>query len=255
LGLTEVDRTVSPRSRIARLPRPLRPAATLPLRWLADLLWPAGTKEDGIVTARNSDFRNDPHFKRCYARAIKASGWDYDIRYRVHQALWCSALAKAVQGDFVEIGTGRGFVMSALMEDGVSRPVHLFDTFLPNISDGTGNQVGEQSPHYAAALDRVRENFSEWPNVVLHVGNVFDTLAAAQIERIAFLHVDMNHPDPEEFGIRQLWPKMPKGAVMLLDDYAYKGFERQYDRDNRLAEELGFRILSTPTGQGIVVKS
>lgn len=241
-------------SRISRLPPPMRPAARLSANLLRRLLWSNGTQEDGIVTVHNSSFRNDPEFQRCYARAIKAGGWDYDIRYRVHQALWCSALAQAVEGDFVELGTGRGFVMSALLECGVTRSVHLFDTFVPNVSDIAGRQIGEQSPHYAETFDRVRANFSEWPNVSLHCGNVFETLPAAPIERVAFLHVDMNHPDPEEFGIRQLWPKMPKGAVMLLDDYAYKGFERQYERDNSLAEELGFRILSTPTGQGIVVK-
>jgi hypothetical protein len=213
------------------------------------------TCEDGIATVHNASFKDDPAFRRYYHRAIKASGWDYEIRYRVHQALWCSALAQAVEGDFVELGTGRGFIMSALLEAGLERPVHLFDTFVPQLPDASGKQLGESSPHYADTLDRVRANFSEWPNVTLHPGNVFDTLPAAAIGKVAFLHVDMNHPDPEEFGIRQLWPKMPKGAVMLLDDYAYRGFETQFDRDNRLAEELGFCILSTPTGQGIVVKS
>lgn len=243
------------RTRVSPLLEQLRRVALLPLGLLRSFLWPNGLQEDGIITVHNSGFRADPDFRRCYERAVKAGGWDYGIRYRVHQALWCSALAQTVEGDFVELGTGRGFIMSALLERGVKRPVHLFDTFVPNLSDSAGRQVGEHSPHYADTLARVRANFGEWPNVVLHPGNVFETLPAAEINTVAFLHVDMNHPDPEEFGIRQLWPKMPKGAVMLLDDYAYNGFERQFDRDNRLAAELGFRILSTPTGQGIVVKS
>jgi hypothetical protein len=249
-----MDWTARPGSRISRLPRVLQPSALVVLTLLRPFLWPNCTEEDGVITAHNVGFRNDPVFQRCYARAVIAGGWDYGLRYRVHQALWCSTLAQAVGGDFVELGTGRGFIMSALMESGLSRPVHLFDTFVPHLSDATGRQVGESSPHYADTLERVRANFAEWHNVTLHPGDVLDTLPKAQIETVAFLHVDMNHPDPEEFGIRQLWPKMPRGAIMLLDDYAYNGFERQFERDNRLAEELGFRILSTATGQGIVVK-
>jgi hypothetical protein len=237
------------------LAEPLRRTALRAVGLLRRFFWPNGTQEDGIITIHNCSFRNTPDFQRCYQRAVKAATWDYGIRYRVHQALWCSELAQSVEGDFVELGTGRGFIMSALLESGLKRRVHLFDTFLPNLSDSAGKQLGGCSPHYADTLTRVQENFAEWPNAILHPGDVFDTLPATEIERVAFLHVDMNHPDPEEFGIRQLWPKMPKGAVMLLDDYAYNGFERQFERDNSLAAELGFRILSTPTGQGIVVKS
>lgn len=210
---------------------------------------------DGIATAHNDGFREDPVFQRCYSRAVRAAGWDYGIPYRVHQALWCAGVAESVSGCFVELGTGRGFMMSALLESGIKRPMHLFDTFVPNIPDASGKQNGKRSPHYATSLESVAANFSEWPNVTLHSGNVYDTLPQAGIDCVAFLHVDFNHPDPEEFGIRLLWPKMPKGAVMLLDDYSYHGFERQYERTNQLARELGFSVLSTPSGQGIVIKA
>jgi hypothetical protein len=40
----------------------------------------------------------------------------------------------------------------------------------------------------------------------------------------------------------------------LLDDYASEGYEQQYRAINELAAELGLDILSTATGQGIVIK-
>jgi hypothetical protein len=237
-------------------------------RLLSDLFFGAGlarsmfklpgrklTREDGLGTFHNSGFQADPNFQRCYARAVKATGWDYGIRYRVHQALWCAAVAQGVQGDFVELGTGRGFIMSAVLESGVRRPVHLFDTFAAQSMDVAGRQNGKVSQLYADSFERVSANFAEWPNAMLHRGDIRDTLDKVDFESVAFLHVDVNHPDPEEYGIRSLWPKMPKGAVMLLDDYAYSGFERQFDLGNRLAEEFGYSILTTPSGQGIVVKT
>lgn len=246
-----MDWAVQPKSNIRRLPKILWPAAVV-ARNVRALFDRPHHQADGITTVHIPP--GDQRFQRAYSRAVRAAGWDYKIPYRVHQALWASRLAQGVEGDFVELGTGRGFIMSALLEDGLSRPTHLFDTFLPNALDERGRQTGEQNLYYADTFERVRDNFAEWPNVTLHRGNAYDTLPAAGLSSVAFLHVDMNHPDPEEFGIRQLWPLMPSGAVMLLDDYAFAGCERQHERHNKLARELGFDILSTPTGQGIVVK-
>lgn len=203
---------------------------------------------DGITTWHNDGFRRTPEFKRAYARAVHATGWDYEIPYRIHQALWCAKNALKVPGAFVELGTGRGFVMSAVMTLGINRSVHLFDTFLPSLPRG------RQSPHYAFDFDRVVHNFKEWPNVTLHRGDVRTTLPEVRLGQVAFLHVDMNNAESEIFGIRAMWPHMPTGAIMLLDDYAYAGFEAQFEAANALANELGFTVLSTPSGQGIVLK-
>jgi hypothetical protein len=44
------------------------------------------------------------------------------------------------------------------------------------------------------------------------------------------------------------------GGVVLIDDYAYSGFEYTYRLFNELATELGVAILTTASGQGIIVK-
>lgn len=251
-----MDWNVYEGSAIERLPKIVRPAALI-ARHAKMRLFPEKPhhRSDGIATRHNDGFHDTPAFRKAYARAVDAAGADFGIPYRVHQALWCARTASSVGGAFVELGTGRGFIMSAIMEDTQTRrPVHLFDTFLPAYPRLSGEQIGPASPYYAASFDRTRANFAEWPNVTLHQGDAFKTLPAAHLGDVAFLHVDMNHPDPEVFGIRTLWPKMPKGAVMLLDDYAHADHHVQYCAINALADELGFSVLSTPTGQGIVVK-
>jgi hypothetical protein len=214
-------------------------------------------RHDSMSTRHNDDFMRTPDFQKASARAVKAAGWDYQIPYRVHQALWCARTARKVPGDFVELGTGRGYIMSAILADqpDFDRHVHLFDTFLPNHLKADGKQDSRTtSPHYAKSFEDVRENFAEWPFVRLHQGDVFDTLPDADIEAVAFLHVDMNYAPPEIFGLRHFWPLMPKGGIILLDDYAHANCRDQYRAMNKLAAEIGFDILSTPTGQGIIVK-
>ena len=68
------------------------------------------------------------------------------------------------------------------------------------------------------------------------------------------LHIDLNYYKPEVFGLRHFWDRIPVGGVVLLDDYAFRGRREQYDAMNEVAREFGVSILSTASGQGIIIK-
>jgi hypothetical protein len=254
-------------SRISRLPRVAQPLAlvarnlrkifltkVLPIRQYHH-------RYDGMATRHNDGFRQTNAFKKAYSRGVRATGTDWGIPYRTHQCLWCSRQAQKVEGDFVELGTGRGFCMSAVLTDftnwsGSAQYLHLFDTFASTVSDKHGKQsdAGRKSNYYAQSIDDTRRNFSEWPRVHFHQGDVMETLPRADLGPIAFLHIDLNYYEPEVFGLRRLWPRISLGGVVLLDDYAHANHVRQYEAMNDLAQEIGLNILSTPTGQGIIIK-
>ena len=42
--------------------------------------------------------------------------------------------------------------------------------------------------------------------------------------------------------------------MLILDDYAYVTCDLQYEAHNKWAAEKGIKILSLPTGQGLIVK-
>jgi O-methyltransferase len=263
--MSQFDWNVYEGSRIKRLPKAARPPAlflrNLLRRREADRLENYHHRFDGIATRHNDGFRLDPRFGRAYDRAVLAAGWDYGAPYRIHQALWCSHQAQKVAGDFVELGTGRGFTMSAVLADYTdwnrdTRSLHLFDTFKSTLPDEHGAQTSATvvSKFYAQSVDQVRANFSEWRRVCFHQGNLFDTLPKFDVPSVAFVHIDMNFFEPEVYGLRALWRRIPRGGVVLLDDYAFESHNKQYDAMNKLAAELGCAILSTPTGQGIVIK-
>lgn len=94
-------------------------------------------RHDGLRTAHNHSFTDTPGFRRAYGRAVQAAGWDYEIYWRVHVILWAAATAQPVPGAFVECGTGRGFMASAICEHLAwsARPFYLFDTFETNGSN------------------------------------------------------------------------------------------------------------------------
>jgi hypothetical protein len=107
---------------------------------------------------------------------------------------------------------------------------------------------------YVTDLERVRANFSEWPNAVVVQGTVPDVLDAVNVADVAFLHLDMNCALPEKAALEFFWSRLSPGGIVLLDDYAYFGNESQTEAIDSVSARLGFKTLSLPTGQGLIVK-
>ncbi len=225
---------------------------------------------DGLFTANNHHFLDDPGFQAAYARGVKASGGvDSQMEWRVHVALWAAAVAVNVPGDFVECGVNAGFVSSAIMQrlnwQTVEKRFHLVDTFEgPVVTQFSKEEVElgrlELAETYVARgayvtdLERIRANYSEWPNVVIVKGVVPDVLPSLAIERVAFLHLDMNCAFPERAALEYFWTLLSPGGMVLLDDYAYFGNDGIAHAIDSAAASLGTQVLSLPTGQGLIIK-
>jgi hypothetical protein len=218
---------------------------------------------DGMATMAIPSFLNKSKFISAYFRMRVASRAVVDpgLQWRVHQAMWCAANSMNIEGDFVECGTGKGLMMSAVLDslpnwDTSKKRMLLFDTFSPfGIDPASGENLEEHGTRgtYATNVEEVAQNFSEWPRVELIKGLLPGTLSQGNIEKIAFLHVDLNHAPAEVAVVRALWSKIEHGGIMLLDDYAQ--VLQQNDAMNQLAQEMSFEILTTASGQGIVLKS
>lgn len=225
---------------------------------------------DGLYTLHNDRFRNDPAFRAAYARGLKSSsGVDPAIEWRIHVALWTAANAVRVPGDFVECGVNTGFVSSAIMQylnwRAVEKRFYLVDTFsgpvLDQFSAGEAARgrvtIAEgalAAGAYATDVERVRATFAEWPNVVVVKGEVPEVLPSLGVERVAYLHIDMNCAYPERAALEYFWERLSPGGFVLFDDYAYTGAECQAEAIEAAAQALGARVLALPTGQGLIVK-
>lgn len=259
-----LDFTIYPYSKISRLPKSLQFSALL----LRNFLKRAPKYRyafDGMATAHNLSFLSDPRFKSATQRAIRAGGFNYDIPLRLHQAIWCAdqAITSPPDAIFVELGTGKGYVMSGILEslnyvkaDFEDRAVFLFDSFESHATDFKSEQNKSlgRNIYYAESFKSVQENFEQFKNVRLVKGKLPSTLEEIHSKRIAFLHIDLNAPEIEIECLTMLWERIIPGGVILIDDYAYNGFEYTTKLFNEFANNFGVSILTTASGQGIIVR-
>ena len=256
--------TIYPYSKISRLPKILQRIALLG-RHILTRSPKYRYAFDGMASAHNLHFLSDRRFKAATQRAVRAGGFDYGIPLRLHQAIWCADKAMKLPPDsiFVELGTGKGYVMSAILgsleflETNLeAKAVFLFDTFQSDATDFKSEQDSSlgRNIYYAESFSSVEENFADYKNVRLVRGKLPDTLADVPLDKIAFLHIDLNAPEIETQCLEILWDKILPGGIVLIDDYAYSGFEYTNKLFNEFAQEVGVSILTTASGQGIIVK-
>jgi hypothetical protein len=225
--------------------------------------------QDGLRTVHNHDFLTDPRFVAAYERGIQAAGKDFKWHWRVHVGLWVAANAARLEGDFVECGVGRGFMSSAIMSylnwSSVAKTFFLLDTFqgidLRYVDESDRSRAIEENKlHrntgvYADNVDHVSRNFSEWKNVKIIPGTVPETLEKITAEKVAYLHLDMNNAVPEVEALSFLWSRLSQHSIVLLDDYAFIGYERQYQAINSFCLGKDIPVVALPTGQGLILKS
>ncbi len=217
-------------------------------------------REDGLATIHNADFRHDPLFKRSYDAALQMDSSN-QMRWRSHVAQWAGYQASLLDGDFVECGVNRAFLSTAVINatdfsrfDG-KKTFYLIDTYAGLVPE----QIGEKDAaahfnEYPDVYEFVKKAFSNCPNVRVVRGAVPEVLDSVEIAQVAYLSIDMNCAMPERAALEHFWPKMVTGGLVLLDDYGWRGHEEQKRCFDEFAVSVGARILSLPTGQGLLLK-
>lgn len=159
----------------------------------------------------------------------------------------CQSVAYVVQhdipGDIVECGVWKGGSMMAvartLLNRGVTRKLHLFDTF-EGMPEPTGADINvrglpaaelmalaDKQAHVWAysPLDEVKKNLRDTgydPSQVVFVkGKVEDTIPAQAPSQIALLRLDTDWYESTLHELVHLYPRLSVGGVLIIDDYGY----------------------------------
>lgn len=226
---------------------------------------------DGVgVWGKNLDFMTEPRFAAAWekTREKNKDGWRLsksgmpDVRWRVHVACWAAQHGLSLAGDFVECGVHTGLLSVAVAEfvDLAAQPkaFFLFDTFegIPEEalkqSKAGGRTVNDRK--YIDVFEIAQRNFASYPNARLIKGMLPDTLAAIAGKSIAYLSVDLNNVVGEKAVIERLWPQITPGAIIVIDDYGFAGFEDQHQMWDAFAKAHGKTVATLPTGQGILIR-
>jgi hypothetical protein len=230
-------------------------------------------ESDNLVTWDKSlDFLADPRFVAAYRRGVN-SGHAFDfykdgspdprIEWRVHVACWAGTHAAQLPGDFVECGVNTGIFSLAICDyidfNATGKSFWLFDTFNGIPDDHISDRERQFGRHLENALfpecyEQAKANFAAFPKARLVRGIVPQSLNTVDIDRVAYLSLDLNVAYPERAAIEHFWPKLVPGAIVLLDDYGWASFVEQKRMIDDFAAGQGVSILNLPTGQGILIK-
>lgn len=241
--------------------------------WLGRSLHRCGVPvyvRDGLASVHDHSFLRDPGFVSSYARGVQACGGvDYELPWRLKVALWCGRQALRVPGDFLECGVNRGFVSSALLHalewEKQGKMFWLVDSFAGiDVEQLTAEEMRRGRAEYnSKSLRRgfyednpasVLMNFQEWPHARVVQGVLPGCLSLMPLDRIAFVHMDLNSVGPEIQTLESLWCRISCGGIVLVDDYAFFGFAAHKPAYDAFARDRGVEVLQLPTGQGILVK-
>jgi O-methyltransferase len=223
---------------------------------------------DGLrVFYKQVPFLKDERFMSAYRHGIATAGDRYgkqlEISWRVAVTCWAARHGSKLPGSFVECGVNTGINSLAICEyldlNALDKSFYLFDTFcgIPpeQMSDAERPNRINYAAMYPDCYDEIRRTFAPFPRAILVRGKVPDTLASVAIDSVSYLHIDMNIAYPERKAIEHFWPKLSTGALVVLDDYAWRGYEEQMQSMDEFARSVGVQILTLPTGQGLIVKS
>ena len=113
----------------------------------------------------------------------------------------------------------------------------------------------ESPPEYAVAglYEFCRRRFAPYPNIHVVQGRVPEVLRERAPEQVAFLHLDMNSASAELAALEFFWGRMAPGALILLDDYGWRGYRAQKLAEDPFFAARGRTVLELPTGQGVVL--
>jgi O-methyltransferase len=222
------------------------------------------------VWGKNLEFLADPRFLSAYRRGANSGhviarhyGLDeLGIEWRIHICCWAAMHAKHLPGDFVECGVNTGIMSLAVCEyidfNATGKRFWLFDTY-----DGIPTQQmtvrerelrASDKAMYADCYEIARQNFAPFPAAQLVRGTVPDSLGTVAIDQVCYLCLDMNIAFPERAAIEHFWPRLVSGAPIVLDDYAWQGYEDQKATIDEFALSVGVEVLTLPTGQGLILK-
>lgn len=201
----------------------------------------------------------DQEFQRVYKQVRKNTLVDI---WRLYE-LWSlvSELAD-ISGGIIEVGVWRGgsgaLMASQLRRLGLSDTVYLCDTWKGVVKTGAVDTYYRDGKHDDTSRQIVERLVSGMglQGVELLEG-IFpdDTAAAVPAEQqFRLVHIDVDVYQSAKDVLEWAWPRMPKGAVAVFDDYGFPacpGVAQIVDEQRGKSDRL---VLHNLNGHGIVVK-
>ena len=244
---------------------------TLP-NWRLQYLSKRVYSADGFITIHDTPFLRNRKLIKAYEESLRGledfyvkpnsryrqDHWESpkEILWRAHIVSWAAKSLENVPGDFVECGVGNGLLSKTICEyvdfKAQNRNFYLLDCWELFRQEDWRNlyPVNQASTWFEFTSTR----FGLYPNVKLVKGMIPESLKMLQnIDKVAYLSIDMNDGEPEIAALEFFWNKLVPGAIVYFDDYLW-GYPKLQKYVDEFLVDKNVELLHIPTGNSILIK-
>ncbi|MEQ9116118.1 MAG: TylF/MycF/NovP-related O-methyltransferase [Rickettsiales bacterium] len=211
-----------------------------------------------FIASRNMHFFEDIDFQNCVKKFAKAEPY-IGMSWRMHIITWCVKQTQNLSGDIAEFGTFRGFKMRFMIEymgnNLRNKIIYLFDTFEGiDIDQSVGSPIKPDDHQKSGLYDYVCNRFKNFKNVKIVKGSAPKSIEKVNINKLSFIHLDMNSWMAEIGVLEKMWDKIEIGGIILLDDFGLYSHRSQKEKELIWFNKKNHSPLELPTGQAIIIK-
>lgn len=189
------------------------------------------------------------------------------LRWRHYLVFWSASLAcrLATSGprNFVEMGVCDGltawFASNARQKWKCGGEFFLYDAWEGMRADLlSGTERASAGSYSYLEVENTRKNLAlcGMDSFVFNKGYVPESFTVSRNpDTLAWLHIDLNSAAPTIASLDFFWDRLLPGGVVLLDDFAWPGYEETRYQVEQWCSARSQDILHLPTGQALLLKS
>lgn len=188
------------------------------------------------------------------------------LTWRHYVVYWSAQYAidntKTKNKKFAEFGVCDGltvsYAISAAKESKVQFEVYLYDAWEGMKKELLleSEKTSEGSYSYLN-LENTKNNLNylDVESLVFNKGYIPEVFDDAQNpESLVWMHIDLNSAIPTICVLNRFWNNLEIGGLVLLDDFAYPGYEDTQSKVEIWARDKKCNLFHLPTGQAIIFK-
>jgi hypothetical protein len=163
---------------------------------------------------------------------------------------------------FVECGTCDGltahFALQAIKSLKVDSKMYLYDAWETMREEYlTDTERTSEGAYSYLDINNTKNNLRDYGDrLIFNKGYIPDSFEVANNPSdIAWLHIDLNASKPTLAALDFFYEKIAKGGIILLDDYAWKGYEPTKASVDYFFLNKAVDLLQLPTGQALIIKN
>ena len=180
--------------------------------------------------------------------------------YRCYEIFTLIKQIEYIDGDVVEVGTYRGgtsgIISSVLNGFKLSKDFYAIDTF-EGVVKVNHNDPSYKGGEHKASINEFKELFKKLninlPTIL--TGIYPDDFPEFNIEKVCFLHIDVDIYQSAKDIYESLEKKVVSGGIILFDDYGFKGTSGVAKFCNDIKYNNDYKFIHNLNGHAIFIKN